>query len=316
MIRALHHFAIALLMAFAAAAPSFAQNANAEAAQKAAVEAMKKVLVAGPADVKVANQATLKLPKGYYWVPTPEATKLLESMGNRPGADLAGLVFDDADAWFAVVRYVGDGHIKDDDAKDWNADDLLASLKEGTEAANEDRARMGIPAIEVVGWSEKPKYDATTHRLVWSATTRRKGTSTGSEGVNYNTYALGREGYISLNLVTALDKLEAHKPAALELLGALQFNEGRRYADFNSSTDKVAAYGLAALVAGAAAKKLGLFAVLFAFFAKFAKVIIVAGGAAVWALFKLFGRKKPEPVVAEAAPAEAPTDTGKPPGAV
>ena len=40
-------------------------------------------------------------------------------------------------------------------------------------------------------------------------------------------------------------------------VAALNFNEGKRYADFNASTDKVAEYGLAALVAGVAAKKLG-----------------------------------------------------------
>jgi uncharacterized membrane-anchored protein len=162
--------------------------------------------------------------------------------------------------------------------------------------------------MEVVGWSEKPSYDAATHRLVWSATVRDKG-SNSSEGlgVNYNTYALGREGYLSLNLVTDLDKLPMHKPEALELLAATQFNEGRRYADFNSSTDKVAAYGLATLVAGAAAKKLGFFAVLLAFFAKFAKVIIVAGGAALWGIAKFFGHRKEKAREAAAATSHADT---------
>ena len=50
----------------------------------------------------------------------------------------------------------------------------------------------------------------------------------------------------------------------------------KRYGDFNSSTDKVAAYGLAALVAGVAAKKLGLLALLAATAVKFAKVIVLA----------------------------------------
>jgi uncharacterized membrane-anchored protein len=87
----------------------------------------------------------------------------------------------------------------------------------------------------------------------------------------------------------------AHKRDAMELLAALQFNEGRKYADFNSSTDKVAAYGLAALVAGAAAKKLGFFAIALAFLAKFAKVLIVAGGAAGYGILKFFGKKKDKP---------------------
>jgi uncharacterized membrane-anchored protein len=276
---------------------AFAQNPNAEVEQKAAMEAARKSQVAGPSEVKLKDEAVLKLPAGYIYVPQPAAGQLLESMGNRSGPTLVGAVFPAGDEpWFAVIRHIQEGHIKDDDAKDWNADDLLQSLKDGTEAANEERTRRGIPAMEVVGWSEKPKYDAATHRLVWSASTRDKGsTRTDGLGVNYNTYALGREGYMSLNLVTDLDRLPRHKQDALDLLSALQFNDGRRYADFNSSTDKVAAYGLAALVAGAAAKKLGFFAIALAFLAKFAKVLVVGAGAALYGLGKLFGKNKDKP---------------------
>ena len=56
----------------------------------------------------------------------------------------------------------------------------------------------------------------------------------------------------------------------------------------------MAEYGLAALVAGVAAKKLGLFAVIAAFFAKFAKVILIAGAGLLAAVAKLFGGKKRE----------------------
>lgn len=281
------------LLLLGASVAGWAQDAN-EAEQKAAFEAARKVQVVGPGSVKLRDQAALGLPAGYTFVPQAEAGRLLRSMGNRAGDNLVGLVFPTkGDGWFAVIRYIHEGHIRDDEARDWNADDLLKSLREGTEAANEDRAKRGIPAIEVTGWAEKPAYDAASHRLVWSASSREKG-STGAQGlgVNYNTYALGREGYLSLNLVTDLDQLGRYKPAALELLGATEFNEGRRYADFDGSTDKVAAYGLAALVAGAAAKKLGLFALLLAFGAKFAKVLVVAAGGAVYGVGKLLGWRK------------------------
>ena len=50
-----------------------------------------------------------------------------------------------------------------------------------------------------------------------------------------------------------------------KILAAIGFNPGHRYADFNSESDKIAEYGLAALVAGtaaAAAVKLGFFKAL------------------------------------------------------
>ena len=187
-------------------------------------------------------------------------------------------------------------HIKDDDARDWNADDLLKSYREGTEAGNEERQKLGVPALEVIGWAEKPAYDAATHRLVWAMSSREKGAPAGEpQGVNYNTYVLGREGYFMLNLVTGLDDLPRDKPAALGLLQALDFNEGQRYADFNASTDRVAEYGLAALVVGVAAKKLGLLAAAGLFFAKFFKVILVGLALVGAGATRLFKRKREQP---------------------
>lgn len=286
-----------------AAAGAFGQSPAHEAEQKAAFEAADKAKVVGPATIALRDQASLKLPEGYLYIPTPAATQVMRAMGNRTDERLVGVVFPAAnDPWFVAIKFVAEGYVKDDDAKDWKPDDLLQSLREGTEAANAERTRRGFPAIEVTGWAEPPRYDSATHRLVWSAASRERGHGAADQGVNYNTYALGREGYISLNLITDLDKLAAYRPKALQLLDALEYAEGKRYADFNGSTDKVAAYGLATLVAGAAAKKLGLFALLLAFAAKFSKVLIVAGGAALWGLFKIFGRKKPRPVAEQREP--------------
>lgn len=146
-----------------------------------------------------------------------------------------------------------------------------------------------MPALKVTRWIEPPAYTADTHRLIWSAEALRKDGTTDDPTINYNTYVLGREGYISLNLITSGSAVENDKDSAGALLSAVSFNDGKRYADFNSSTDKVAAYGLAALVAGVAAKKLGLLALLAATVVKFAKVIGLAVVAAVVALKKWLG---------------------------
>ena len=78
---------------------------------------------------------------------------------------------------------------------------------------------------------------------------------------------------------------------AQELLADLGYNAGKRYEDFNSSTDHIAEYGLAALVGGIAAKKLGLFAVIVAFGLKFAKVIAIGAVALGAGVIKFFRRK-------------------------
>jgi uncharacterized membrane-anchored protein len=151
---------------------------------------------------------------------------------------------------------------------------------------------MGIPALEVTRWIEPPAYDAATQRLVWSVEGRDKGAAADADNtVNYNTYVLGREGYISLDLITSSSKIEAQKPIARNLLAAVAFNDGKRYADYNASTDKLAAYGLAALVGGVAAKKLGLLAIAAAFLAKSFKLVAIAVVAAGAAIRKFFSRK-------------------------
>ncbi|KQV96451.1 DUF2167 domain-containing protein [Pelomonas sp. Root1237] len=250
----------------------------------------------GPADVAIAGQATLHLPAGRIFIPQPQAGKLLTAMGN-PGehTELAGLIFPKGDGeWFATLRYIASGYVKDGDAKEWKADDLLASYKEGTEASNDERQKMGVAPIEITGWAEPPAYEATQHRLVWAMSSKEKGApADAGQGVNYNTYALGREGYLSLNFITDLKDLPAQKPDAKALLGALEFDKGKRYEDFDSATDHVAEYGLAALVVGVGAKKLGLLAVAFAFVAKFAKIILLAVVGFGAAITKFFKRDKP-----------------------
>lgn len=279
-----------LLAAFAlGAAPARAADAPAE--NPAWTEA-KAAAKAGPADIAIAGQATLHLPADRVFIPQPQAGKLLTAMGN-PGqhTELTGLIFPKGNGeWFATLRYIASGYVKDGDAKEWKADDLLASYKEGTEASNQERQKMGVPALEITGWAEPPAYEAGTHRLVWAMSSKEKGApADAGQGVNYNTYALGREGYLSLNFVTDLKDLPAQKPDAKALLASLEFDAGKRYEDFNASTDHVAEYGLAALVLGVGAKKLGLLAVIFGFAAKFAKVIflaVVGLGAVVTKFFK------------------------------
>lgn len=284
-----------VLAGVAAAAVLGAQAQTSDARQQAfeaAADAAKAVTVAGPSDIKLGDQAMLKLPAGMEYIPQPAAGRLMEAMGNSHDEGLLGLVQGRGESpWLVVARYESAGYIKDDDARDWNVDDLFKSLKEGTEEGNKRRKDMGFPPLEIVGWVQKPSYDAATHRLVWSMAARSEGETQEQQSVNYNTYALGREGYMTLNLITSRATIDRDKPAAHTLLAALQFNDGKRYEDFNSKTDKIAEYGLAALVAGVAAKKLGLIAVILAFAAKFAKVLLLAGAGAVAAFTKFFKRR-------------------------
>lgn len=272
-----------------------AQSAPVENEFDTARDAALAAAQAGPRDITLGDQAVLKLPAGYSFIPPTPAAALMRAMGNHAGEGYLGMIIGERIDGFVSVHFDKAGYIKDDEARDWNADDMLKNLREGTEETNKERAQRGLPEIEVMGWVQKPSYAADTHRLVWSISARDKGApADAKQGINYNTYLLGREGYLSLNLVTGLDVVEAEKPQAHALLAAVSFKDGKRYQDFNASTDHVAEYGLAALVGGLAVKKLGLLAMAGVFLAKAWKLTALAVFGAGAAIRKFFGGRQKE----------------------
>ncbi|SFB15894.1 Uncharacterized membrane-anchored protein [Collimonas sp. OK607] len=294
----LRKFLFALTITFVATA-CVAQTAETKIEIKAAAAEANKVLVQGPGKIEFNDQATFSLPQDYGFVPAAAAARYLRAVGNViDDKSLIGVIVPTTQNgnWFVTVEFKKDGYVRDDDARDWKADDMLKSLRDGTEQANASRKERGIPEVEVGGWAEAPAYDAATHRLVWSLIVRDKGevANSAQTGVNYRTLALGRDGYLTLTMVTDLSSLAVEKPIANNLLAAIDYHNGKRYADFTASTDHVAEYGLAALVVGVAAKKIGMLAVIAAFAAKFFKIgllAVLAFGAAI----KRFFKRTPKP---------------------
>ena len=112
---------------------------------------------------------------------------------------------------------------------------------------------------------------------------------------------LGRHGYVALNLMDDPSTIEASKVDGLVVLRATTFKPGARYQDFDKRSDKVAEYGLAALVlggAGVAAVKLVKIGLLAKFGGKLIALLIAAKklvvlffvGIGAW-FKKVFGRR-------------------------
>jgi uncharacterized membrane-anchored protein len=248
----------------------------------------------GPADVPLADQAVLHLPAAEVFVPQPQADRLLQAMGN-PGAnpEILGLILprDPRATWAMPVRFHKSGFIKDDDARTWDAEAMLRSLRDGTEEQNRARERAGQPGMEVIGWSDPPRYDPAQQRLTWAITARAVGAAPDApRSVNYNTFALGREGYFSLNLLAALADLPALRPVVDKQVAALDYNPGKRYADFNPKTDRVAGYGLVGLVVEAADHRDSVVARALAFVHQYAALFVA--GLAVLAAIVIAWRRR------------------------
>lgn len=271
----------------------------AQEAQPPPQEAPRIAWIKGPAKVDLGREvANLGLDGELAFARAEDARKLLQAWGNRTSGDEVGLVIPRAEGqdWMVVFTWHPVGHVKDDEKDKIDADAILKSIQEGTEEGNAYRKERGIPALHVVGWLEPPRYDERTHNLVWATRARD---DEGHESTNYDVRVLGREGYLSVTLVEEPAKLALSKPSVEKILSNLSFKAGKSYAEWRPG-DKVAEYGLTALVAagaGAAAVKLGLFAALGKMLAKSAKLIALAGAALVAGAAKLWraarGRAEP-----------------------
>jgi uncharacterized membrane-anchored protein len=188
--------------------------------------------------------------------------------------------------WFGILEFSADGYV--DDKEEIDADELLESLKQGTEAANEMRRKNGWSEMKITGWRRAPHYDETTNRLEWAIDADN---SDGTSSTNFNTRILGRRGVTSAVLVTDPAHFEADLAEFRQTLVGYEFNPGERYSEFQEG-DKVAAYGLGALVLGGAAAVAAKSGFL-KFIGKFLWIGIVAVLAAVGGAFKrLFGGRK------------------------
>lgn len=240
----------------------------------------------GPAKGDMKDLAEIKVPANFMFTGEEGTQKLLRAFGNPTNGRELGLIAPTNLAWFVVFEFADTGYIKDDDKDKLDADAMLKSIKQGTEAGNEERKKMGGAPITITGWQQPPKYNPETHNLEWAI----KAESQGEQIVNYNTRLLGRKGVMEVALVVDPDKLTATMTEYQALLKDYNFKDGQRYAEFRDG-DKVAQYGLAALVVGGAAvgaAKLGLFAALAAFLKKGWKLVVIGAVALGGFVKKLF----------------------------
>lgn len=245
----------------------------------------------GPLTIDLGDEATLQLPASLMFIDKETANKIMEARGGGAEPGRYGIIIS-LEGWMADLGYVDSGHIKDDDAQDLKADKLMSIMKEAEKKTNKSRRERGVAELYVDGWAQEPGYDKAEHRLIWAI--KVHSAADNEPMINYSIVALGRKGMITTTLVNSADQLDAAKTSANELLAAITFKDGNRYSDFNPGTDKVAEYGLTALIAGGlAAKKFGLFAIIGAFILKFAKIFAIAGVALLVGLKKLFsGRRR------------------------
>ena len=249
----------------------------------------------GPGSYKLpASHAVIQLP--------PDRTLLLGADAERyswlasgtefPGTE-AVLTYDSGNVE-VYYEWRDEGYINDSDWADVDGDELLKQYRDATAASNDERVANGFEPMEVVGWLEPPHYDKASQTVTYAIELK----DNNDNWTNAVALRLGRAGYTELTWVGSIDlfKNAAGRPALLDqALATHSFEDGYRYQDFKDG-DKVAAYGIAGLVATALGVKFGkgLIAALIAFVIAGKKVvipaIILAGAGLLKFGRRLFGR--------------------------
>lgn len=242
------------------------------------------------------GMATLNVPENFRYLAPQQADRILvEAWGNPPGTKTLGMLFPSdvspisEEGWGVVITFQEDGYVKDDEAGKINYNELLQQMKEATAEENKERQKQGYEAINLVGWAASPHYDQASHKLYWAKELSFEGAP--SNTLNYDIRMLGRRGVLSFNAVAGMNQLGAIENDMKEVLSFAEFNAGHRYADFSSSTDKVAAYGIGALIAGKVAAKAGFFKLALGFILAGKKFLLLALIPVVALVKKFFGGK-------------------------
>jgi|GEM_PF-5431006 len=209
------------------------------------------------------NVADIAIPSGFVFADARNTRQLMQFYGNIVSSQEVGLMAPEAiedvmsSTWFVLFEFDEIGYVKDDDKDQLDADKMLDSMIEGSRQGNIRKKEMGLPTLMPIGWAIPPRYNPDTQNLEWALELR---TEEGETIVNHNTRLLGRSGVMKVTLVCDPNELESTLSEVAVLLEDFAYLPGRSYAEYKSG-DKIAKYGLTALVAGgtlAVAAKSGL----------------------------------------------------------
>jgi uncharacterized membrane-anchored protein len=243
--------------------------------------------------------ATLDIPESFRYLGPEDSKRFLEeAWGNPDGSGQIGMLLPTGidplgdNGWAVVISYEEDGYVSDKDAGKIDYAELLENMQASVRDLNKQREKKGFPPLTLVGWAAAPHYDSQSKKLYWAKELRLG--ETDKHTLNYNVRILGRKGVLVMNAVSYMDQLPMVRDRMEQVICFADFKPGYRYADFDPGLDKVATYGIAALIAGKAAAKIGLLAKLGGVLLAFKKFIII-GFLFLAGLFKkLFARNKTE----------------------
>jgi uncharacterized membrane-anchored protein len=264
---------------------------------QAAFEALHWEVEAGRYEL-TASSSTVSLQQGDYLLRGIDAQRYEFLMTGVEYPETEAVIANADSSERVVFEYSEAGYVTDDDWSDLDADALLEEIRTGTEEANKQRVVNGLPPLTVIGWVERPRFDAERKIAFWAL----KAKEGEDEIINAVALPLSRHGY---HKVTWVGDAGHYKETPRILQAALDghaYETGYRYADYVDG-DALAGFGVASLVAASAGGSkvgkgvLAAFIAAIVLFAKKAWFLVFVAIGGIWMgvkrLFSRTGERRP-----------------------
>jgi uncharacterized membrane-anchored protein len=187
------------------------------------------------------GNAKIKLNNSYDYLDKEDANQYLYWVnGIKFNADY--LIVSD-DAQFAVY-YSNDGYVKIDDWNDVDPEQFLKEMLSNALSGNKERTRNNQTTVKDMKWYKKPTLDKNKDIVYYAFRTTW---SDNHETINSSVLLLGRSGHARISISTRPEKFR--ESILTNVPNIYTFNDNQRYSNFTAG-DKVAAAGVATLVAG------------------------------------------------------------------
>lgn len=198
------------------------------------------------------SHSSISIPDGYALVLGSDADAIYKNIGEPAVESLEAYVCNLSNLDNAVLfQNFQIGYVSTDDWKDIDPKALLSAIIENTEEGNKERLKNGNSEMHTLGWIQEPTLDKHSNTVYWAIELDR---GENENIINAVALRLGREGYEEITWVTPIS---AYVPLGGELevmLRAHRFDAGYRYDDYKAG-DRIAEYGIAALVAASMGEK-------------------------------------------------------------
>lgn len=239
------------------------------------------------------SNSSLSVPEDFALIMGDDAKKLRVLCDMDDDEVIEAILLDTYFNEWIYFSNIKEGYVSLDEWEDIDSKNLLETISDNTEKANIERRKKGKSELHVVGWLQEPYLDRDSSTVFWILEAKRQEGDVEELIINSVALKLCRNGYERIVWASDKESFISYGGVLDKVLKGYSFDPGYCYQDYTPG-DKVAEYGIAALVAatvgGNILKSSGLLLIL----KKWAAIILAGSAALFYKLKKIIRRNNNE----------------------